>query len=68
MQSNTAVSTDNIPRPRIDDRVRENINKHINKLLVSPNERLNSIILERTIEYDTYPSSKFHGKRIQRYL
>ena len=25
----------------------------INKLLVSPNERLNNIILERTIEYNT---------------
>ena len=31
------------------DRVRE----HINKLIVSPKGRLNNIILERTIEYNT---------------
>ena len=36
---------------------------------MSPNERLNNIIFERTIEYlNTSPPSKFHGKRIQRYL
>ena len=29
---------------------------------------LNNITLERNIEYNTYLASKFHGKRIQRYL
>ena len=27
-------------------------------------KRLNNIILERTIEYSTYPVSKFHGKKV----
>ena len=31
----------------------------INKLLVSPNERLNNIILDRAIKYNAYPASKF---------
>ena len=52
-----AVSTVNIPKPR---RSCSWTNK-INKLLVSPNERSNSI----TLEY--YSASNFHGKRIQRY-
>ena len=64
MQSNTAVSTDIIPKPRWSC----SWTCEINKLFVSRNERLNSIILERTIEFNTYPASKFHGKRIQPYL
>ena len=54
----TAASTDNIPRPR---RSCSGTYK-INKLLVSPNERLSNIVLEGTIEYNTYPASQFHGK------
>ena len=45
----TAVSTVNIPKPR---RACSWTYK-INKLLVSQNERLNNIILERAIEYNT---------------
>ena len=45
----TAVSTVNIPKPRRSC----SWTYKINKLLVSPNERLNNIILERTIEYKT---------------
>ena len=59
-----AVSTINIPKPRRSC----SWTYKINKLLVSPNERLNNIIFERTIEYNTYPASKFHDKRIQLYL
>ena len=55
---------DNIPKPRPSC----SWTYKINKLLVSPNERLNNVILERTVEYHTYPVSKFHGKRIQRFL
>ena len=62
MQSNTAVSTVNIPKTRWSCSWTYNINK----LLVSPSERLNNIRLQRTIV--TYPASKFHGERIQRYL
>ena len=62
---NTTVSTDNSPKPRRSC----SWTYKINKLLVSPNECSNNIILERTIEYNaTPPASKFHGKRIQRYL
>ena len=64
MQLNTTVSTVNIPKPSRSC----SLTYKINMLLVSPNERLNNIILERTIKYNTYPASKFHGKRIQRYL
>ena len=60
----TAVSTVNIPKPRRSC----SWTYKINKLLVSPSERLNNIILERTIEYNTTSASKFHGKIIQRYL
>ena len=45
----TAVSTVNIPKPRRSC----SWTYKINKLLVSPNERLNNITLERTIEYNT---------------
>ena len=45
----TAVFTVNIPKPRRSC----SWTYKINKLLVSPNERLNNIILERTIEYNT---------------
>ena len=62
MQSNTAVSTVNIPKTKWSCSWKYNINK----LLVSPSERLNNIRLQRTIV--TYPASKFHGERIQRYL
>ena len=58
----TAVSTVNIPKPRSCSWTYK-----ISKLLVSPNERFNNIILERTIEYNTNQPQKFHGKRIQRY-
>ena len=45
----TAVSTVNIPKPKPSC----SWTYKKNKLLVSPNERLNNIILERTIEYNT---------------
>ena len=45
----TAVSTVNIPKPRRSC----SWTYKINQLLISPNERLNNIILERTIEYNT---------------
>ena len=65
MQSNTAVFTDDIPRPRRSC----SWTYKINKFFFSPNERLNNIMLEKPIEYiNTYPAWKFHGKRIQRYL
>ena len=44
-----AVSTVNIPKPKRSCSWRYKINK----LLVSPKERLNNIILEKTIEYNT---------------
>ena len=45
----TAVSTVNNPKPKPSC----SWTYKINKLLVSPNERFNNIILERTIEYNT---------------
>ena len=45
----TAVSRDNIPKPRRSC----SWTYKINKLPVSPSERLNNVILERTIEYNT---------------
>ena len=57
IQSNTAVSTVNIPKTRWSCSWTYNINK----LLVSPNERLNNIRRQRTIA--TYPASKFHGQK-----
>ena len=60
----TAVSTVDIPNPRRSC----SWTYKINELLVSPNERLNNIIFERTLVYNSYPASKFHVKRIQFYL
>ena len=55
MQSNTAVSTVNIPKSR-----RSGLwTYRINKLLVNPNECLNNIILESTIKkHGRFPSDK----------
>ena len=64
MQSNTTVSTVNIAEPRRSC----SWTSKINKLLVSLDERLNNILVESTIEYNTFPASKFRSKRIQRYL